>query len=216
MLLSFLLGCVVTFFLIYRRADTPTRQGIGRALVLGLILTIAIGAPMLGSWLDRLDPANAGDVGTILGRFDEYSAFFEGFAAAPLLGQGMGHLFTYPSDFDWTLRDVGITVCHSHLFFILGTCGLVGAGLYYTLLASTLWRLVRHAGRRHQDITSVGVLAGAAGSFVTGVVYTLTSTTFTALSYNLVLAVLMLAAHTRWVEAGPPIGIRGEGPHEPA
>jgi hypothetical protein len=48
------------------------------------------------------------------------------------------------------------------------------------------------------------------------VVYTLTSTTFTALSYNLVLAVLMLAAHTRWVESGPPIGVRGESPHEPA
>ena len=212
MLLSFLLGCVVTFFLIYRRADAPTRRGIGRALVLGLIVTIAIGAPMLSSWLDRLDPANEGDVGTILGRFDEYSAFLEGFAAAPLLGQGMGHVFTYPSDFDWTLRDSGITVCHSHLFFILGTCGLVGVGLYYSLLASTLWRLLRKAGLRHLDITSIGVLAGAAGSFVTGVVFTLTSTTFTTLSYNIVLAVLMLVAQTRWVDAAPPLGTPGKDP----
>jgi hypothetical protein len=203
MLLSFLLGCLVTFFLIYRHADTPTRRSIGRALVLGLIVTIAMGAPMLGSWLDRLDPASEGDVGTILGRFDEYSAFLEGFAASPLLGQGMGHVFTYPSDFDWTLRDSGITVCHSHLFFILGTCGIVGAGLYYALLASTLWRLLRNAGLRHLDITSTGALAGAAGSLVTGVVFTLTSTTFTALSYNIVLAVLMLVARTRWDHAAP-------------
>jgi O-antigen ligase len=199
MLAAYLVGLVLALLLMLRHAQAGLRQQILRRLTIGLLVSAAASAPMLASWVERLDPANEGDVGTILGRIDEYTAFWTAFTESPLLGLGMGHLATYPSDFDWTLRDTGITVCHSHFFFLAGTGGIVGMALYYGLLVQALLRLLgslANASRTAPD--RMATVAGLAGSVVAGVLFTLTSTTFTALSYNLFLAIFLFCATTDW------------------
>ena len=198
MLAAYLIGTAVAAGILLWHGDSATRRRTGRRLLAGLFAVMALGAPLMAQWLDRLDPDSQGDVGTILGRLDEYTAFLDAFIASPLLGKGMGYLATYPSDFDWTLRDTGITVCHSHLFFFAGTTGVVGMVLYYGLLATGLWRLAAKARAVRTDPLRLGAVVGMTGAMVAGVLFTLTSTTFTALSYNLFLAVFLFCASIDW------------------
>ncbi len=198
MLLAYLVGATAAIVVLLRHGDAAMRRRIGQRLLVGTLLVLVLAAPLLAQWVERLDPASEGDVSTILGRLDEYSAFFDAFASSPLLGKGMGYLATYPSDFDFALRDNGITVCHSHLFFLAGTTGLSGMLLYYGLLVSSWLRLVAQAGRVVQRPDRLMPIAGLAGAVLAGVLFTLTSTTFTALSYNLFLGVFLACASTDW------------------
>lgn len=199
MLAAYLLGMLVAVLLMLRHAQRPLRRQIVQRLAAGLLLALLASLPMLAPWLERLDPASEGDIGTILGRIDEYTAFWTAFTDSPVLGRGVGYLATYPSDFDWTLRDSGITVCHSHFFFLAGTGGIVGMALYYGLLGTALLRLLHRLPAAARRATSrLATAAGLGGAVVAGIAFTLTSTTFTALSYNLFLGVFLIAATTDW------------------
>lgn len=200
MLLAYLAGAAVAVVALVWHGDAALRRRTFQRALAGLAAVGVLTAPLLVQWLDRINPASEGDVGTILGRLDEYSAFTEAFLSSPLLGRGMGHLVTYPSDFDFVLRDIGITVCHSHLFFLAGTTGIVGMALYYALLGSGLADLWRHARRVGGDAARLGSVAGIAGAAVAGILFTLTSTTFTTLSYNLFLAAFLFCARTDWIQ----------------
>ena len=198
MLLAYLIGVAAAIFVMSRHGGAAMRKRIWQRLLVGMLIVLVLAAPLVAQWVERLDPTSEGDVGTILGRLDEYTAFFEAFAASPLLGKGMGYLASYPSDFDFVLRDNGITVCHSHLFFLAGTTGLLGMFLYYGLLVSGWFRLLGQANRAGQQPDRLMVIAGMAGAVLAGVLFTLTSTTFTALSYNLFLGVFLICASTEW------------------
>ena len=200
MLGSFLVGASISVTIIFRRLEVPARRKFIRAVAVGVAGITALGIPLLSIWLERLDPTSDNDVATVLGRLDEYQAFLDGFMASPIIGQGLGHMFTFPSLFDMMLRENGITVCHSHLFFIAGTTGLLGIILYYFPLVATFFELVRRTrhttgGRANEGL---GALAGMAGSLVAGILFTLTSTTFTTLAYNLFLAIFLLGSRIDW------------------
>lgn len=201
MLLAYMIGAATAIFVMLRHGGASMRRLIGQRLLLGVMIVLALAAPLVAQWVERLDPTSEGDVGTILGRLDEYSAFFEAFAASPLLGKGMGYLATYPSDFDYVLRDNGITVCHSHLFFLAGTTGLLGMLLYYGVLVSGWFRLLGQVKRVAEQPDRLVLIAGMTGAVLAGVLFTLTSTTFTALSYNLFLGVFLICARTDWGSA---------------
>ena len=89
-------------------------------------------------------------------------------------------------------------MCHSHLFFLAGTTGVVGLVLYYSLLAAALVTIWRQAKKAAGNLQQLCLLSGLAGATVAGVVFTLTSTTFTTLSYNLFLAIVIFASRTEW------------------
>jgi O-antigen ligase len=197
MLLAYLVGALLSTVLLFRRSPRSLRAMMGRRILSGLLISAVLALPFVEQWMDRVNPASVDDVGTILGRLDEYTAFFHAFVSSPVLGQGMGHLATYPSDFDFILRDEGITVSHSHLFFFAGTTGIVGVLLYYALLGIALMRLWRRT-RAAAETANLTAVAGMAGAGVAGILFTLTSTTFTTLSYNLFLAVLVYCAWTDW------------------
>lgn len=198
MLLAGLVGMVASAIILARFGSRDLRRRVLVRGVLGLALLALVSIPFMPQWLGRVSPESLGDLGTILGRLDEYTAFYEAFVASPFLGQGMGHVVTYPSEFDFTLRDAGITVCHSHLFFLAGTTGVVGIVLYYACLTDAMWRMVGQARRCASDPGRLGLIAGLCGAAISGIAFTLTSTTFTTLSYNLFLAILVLASHTNW------------------
>jgi O-antigen ligase len=197
MLLAYLVGAALSAILLFSRAPRSLRRTICRRFLWSLLVFGVLALSFAQQWLNRIDPANVGDVATILGRFDEYRAFYNAFTSSPVLGQGMGYVARYPSDFDFVLRDEGITVCHSHLFFFAGTTGIVGVMLYYGLLGTALLKLWRRVPTLGESANLVAV-CGMVGASIAGIIFTLTSTTFTTLSYNLFLAVLLHCAWFDW------------------
>jgi O-antigen ligase len=201
MLLAYLLGSILGVVYMYRYGDQKLRRQIVLRGSAGLAIVGFLTLPVLAQWAERVNPESTGDVATILGRLDEYAAFLEAFLESPIVGKGVGYVATYPSDFDHTLRETGITVCHSHLFFFAGTTGILGLILYYGFLTIGLRDLWRQAKHLRNDADAIGEVAGLAGAVVAGIVFTLTSTTFTTLSYNLFLAIFLYRARSGWRKA---------------
>jgi hypothetical protein len=199
MLLAYCAGIAIVFWLLITgHSNHHQRRHVFKVLGYFATAVLLLSTPFIAPWLSRLDPESEGDVGTILGRFDEYAAFLDGFFNSPIFGQGLGHLFVYPSLFDLTLSERGITVCHSHFFFLAGTTGLVGMLLYYTVIGAGIMRHWKMSRSMSMGDDSVGYVIGMLGAAVTGLLFTLSSTTFTTLSYNLFLAIFLHTSRLNW------------------
>jgi O-antigen ligase len=198
MLLAYLLGVAATVTSLSYGSGAKQRGVMRKRTAIALLLICVLYSTFLTQWMERFDLEREADLGTILGRADEYTAFLEAFISSPVLGKGIGYVAVFPSKFDFTLRDRGITVPHNHLVFFAGTTGIVGMLLYYGVLGATLARLWRASRQVDEDDVSLALLAGMIGALISGVAFTLTSTTFTTLSYNLFLAVIIHCAWTDW------------------
>jgi O-antigen ligase len=156
------------------------------------------------SWEARLDPSVAGNSGTVIGRVDEIRAFLAAFRESPVLGKGLGYRFSDPGSFDFSLA-FGIFVPHNHFAFVAGTMGIVGLALYYGVLVSA-WRRSRAISkRRNLDPEYRRTMIALVASLGTGFLFTLSSTSFTTLSYNLLIAVIVFASRLRWAGAEQPV-----------
>jgi O-antigen ligase len=191
-------GTLVVWQLASRGVNRRQRRRMVRIIAVLAIAFIVLALPFAESWLGRIDPESVGDVATILGRLDEYAAFVEGFLDSPIFGRGLGHSFIYPSLFDLTLSEVGITVCHNHFFFLAGTTGLVGIALYYSVFVVGMVRHWRVANGTSLGRETQGYVIGSLGAALAGMLFTLSSTTFTTLSYNLFLAIFLHTAQVDW------------------
>jgi hypothetical protein len=199
MLLAYGVGAVlVLWMLIIGKSDGCQRRRALARLGFFAVAIVFLALPFVAPWLSRLDAGSEGDVATILGRFDEYAAFLEGFFHSPIFGVGLGHLFVYPSAFDLTLSEQGITVAHSHFFFLAGTTGLVGVLLYYTVIGIGIARHWKSSKKVWKEDGTKGYVIGLLGAAVAGLLFTLTSTTFTTLSYNLFLAIFLHSSRLDW------------------
>jgi O-antigen ligase len=194
LLIAYLVGAVATVtLLVYRSMRSVRRMVILRALV-GAVLCSLLGILFAPQWMERISGGDERDIATVLGRLDEYRAFYEAFLSSPLLGQGMGYVVTDSEAVGYQMRSVGVMRPHSSLFFFAGTTGLAGLILFYGLLGSTFVRLWRASCTVVGDTDSLALIAGMVGAGIAGIFYTLTSTTYNALSYNVFLGILILTA----------------------
>jgi O-antigen ligase len=104
----------------------------------------------------------------------------------------------FRSDYDLILTYLGIMVCHNHFFFFLGSTGLVGVFLYYGVILGSFYQLFRAAGDNRLEPPKRHLAAQLLGFGVVGFVFTLSSTTFTTLTYNVGLALIIYAATLPW------------------
>lgn len=208
MLAAYLVGVVTVVLLGVMTGALSLKRVVWTAsawLVLFVVLArSAAGQALASRWLGRLDPRSISEMGTVFGRMDEYRAFFLTFSETPLFGSGLGTVVTFSSQFDFLLRDRGITLPHSHVFFFLGTTGLVGAGLYYALIGGCAWRLVKRLRAATRDGSTRNAYILSLGALMTGFLFTLTSTTYSALSYNVTLAALLFISRGSW---DPPVQV---------
>jgi O-antigen ligase len=193
LLMAYLVGAAATVMLLVRRATRSVRGVVIRRLLAGAVLCSLVGIPFVPRWMERISGGDERDIATVLGRLDEYRAFYEAFLSSPLLGQGMGYVVTDSAAVGYQMRTEGVMRPHSSLVFFAGTTGLVGLLLYYGLLSSAFKRLWR-ASYAVGDTDNLALIAGMAGAGIAGVLYTLTSTTYSALSYNIFLGILMFTA----------------------
>lgn len=199
MLIAYIVGVAIVLWRLTSGSSNHQRRRVLKLVTIFTVLVVLLAIPFFSSWLNRLDSGNEGDVATILGRFDEYSAFLEGFYSSPIFGQGLGHLFFGRlSLYDLTLSENGITVCHSHFFLLAGATGLVGMLLYYTVIGAGIVRHWRVSKKMPSVDDSRGYVIGMLGAAVAGFTFTLSSTTFTTLSYNLFLAIFLHTSRLDW------------------
>lgn len=157
----------------------------GAIAIIGLFTFADALLAVLDAILGRTVGGDIGDENTILGRLDEYSAALEGFALDPLLGQGLGYQFWFPSPYDLQLSILGTAVPHSHFFFVLGAAGLVGVLVYYGLQFGAFRRIALAISREKEgDIEQKVVCTAFLSGFLGGALFTLSSTTFTVVGYN--------------------------------
>ncbi len=197
MLGALLIGCLTAFL-----ALGIALRGRRLALLGGALSFAALGVvvfvPFLGQWQSRLSAESVEGGRSILGRVEELRVFGEGFLASPVIGQGIGHQFADPSSVDIVLATVGIALPHSHVAFVAGSTGLIGLLLYYGVVGGALLRAFRLLGRLKSRPEDFGILLALSAGFGTGVLFTLTSTTYTALSYNYYLAFALFALRLPW------------------
>jgi O-antigen ligase len=96
-------------------------------------------------------------------------------------------------------------VCHNHFFFLLGSTGLIGVVLYYSVVLGALLKLFRAAGDSRMEASKRFLAAQLLGFGVVGFVFTLSSTTYTALTYNVGLALIVYASALPWKMNGDAV-----------
>ena len=194
MLLAFLAGLIFSIFYLTKKFFKGKKIRIFSRLIFVIFLGFLVLSPILLRLLLRFDINDTSSLGTILGRIDEYIIFFNGFLSSPIFGQGLGHIFQGYSAYDMTLYTKGITICHGHPFFFLGTTGIVGFSLYYLLIAQAFFSLSSKklfiAVNERYQIIIISLNCG----LIAGFIFTLSSTTFNSMSYNLFLAFYIFCA----------------------
>jgi hypothetical protein len=206
MVLVMLVGCILAIL------STPFvraagRQGGGMGAVIRAVLILAAGAfastPWWGTWAQRISPDSTEDIGTLVGRLQEIEAFLQAFYGSPLLGRGLGSRIYNFESIDLALQLGGLTLPHNHLAFFAGTTGLVGIVLYYSVVLSAPLRLCMSAlrGRVSPEHGPMALALGLAG--LVGIAFTLSSTTYSTLSYNLTLSIVIFASRTLPVDRLP-------------
>jgi hypothetical protein len=193
LLIAYLVGAAVTVMLLVRRSTRSVRGVVIRRALAGAVLCSLAGIPFVPQWIERISGRDERDIVTIIGRVNEYRVFYEAFLSSPLLGQGMGFAVVDYESIWSQMRYGGVARPHSHLFFFAGATGLVGLLLYYGLLSSAFMRLWR-ASYTVRDTDNMALIAGMVGAGIAGILYTLSSTTYNALSYNIFLGILMFTA----------------------
>jgi len=199
LLLALLVGCVLAV-LATPFVRTVGKQGGGTAALLRAVLILAAvglaSAPWWATWAQRISPDSAEDLGTIVGRFEEIAAFLQAFSDSPLLGRGIGSRIFNPESIDLALRLDGLTVPHNHLAFFAATTGVVGMALYYWVVVGAPLRLCMAVlrGRVSRADAPMALALGLAG--LVGLAFTLSSTTYSTLSYNLALSTVIFASRT--------------------
>lgn len=204
LLIAFVIGAGATFVLLLASTRKATRLRILGRTFLGVAVLAALALPFAAQWLERLDPADEQDLVTITGRLDEYAAFFNAFLTSPVIGVGMGQIIVDPSSFVYPLGFEGIARCHSHLFFFLATTGIVGLCLYYALTGAAFVKLWKQCRRATGHVSEQAAAAGLFGAGVAGFVYTMSTTMFNTLSYNIFWAVILYTAWNPVLPHRPP------------
>lgn len=210
MVLTLLVGCVLAILAtpFVREAGKGGKAGGGMGALLRAVLILGAGTlastPWWGTWAQRISPDSVGDVGTIVGRFEEIMAFLQAFDDSPLLGRGIGSRIFDSQSIDLSLQLQGLTVPHNHLAFFAGTTGLVGLILYYWVVVGAPVRLcvATLRGRVSANDAPMALALGLAG--LVGIAFTLASTTYSTLSYNLVLSIVIFASRTFPVDRPSP------------
>lgn len=198
LLLSYLVGFGSAYVLLRSSLSLKERRRIRRRIA-GLIgLAVIIALPFLGEWINRLSSSEGDPIQTALGRIDEYKAFTGAFLESPVFGAGIGARISQESWHDLTLAEVGITLCHSHFFFFIGTTGVVGVLLYNWVILDALKKLARRRLEAAGDPPFQAIYFGMFGAVIAGYTFTLTSTTYSILSYNLAIAVAYYLATTKY------------------
>lgn len=197
MLGALLIGCLTALVVL-----GIALRGRRLAVLGGALIAAALGAvvflPFLGKWQGRLSAETLESSTTIVGRVEELRVFGEGFLASPVIGQGIGHQFADPSSLDLVLATVGLALPHSHVAFVAGSMGLIGLLLYYGVIGAALVRAARLMARLRSQPEEFAVLLALSAGLGTGLLFTLTSTTYTALSYNYYLAFALFALRLPW------------------
>lgn len=170
--------------------------------ITSLVLAVPVAATLpylIPMWKQRtLDPA---EFNTVLGRLDEIRASFTAFAESPLLGKGVGHRLVYPSVWDLILSTDGIMNPHNQVAFMFAIGGLVGAALYYWLMLDTGVRAALLLKRHRTDIELFSGVLGLLIALIAGVIFTLTTTMYSAISYNVFLAFIIYFVRRLWNRA---------------
>lgn len=198
MLVAFIVGAALATLLLLRHAAPAVRRRAIKRSVAVACLGTASAMPFVHQWWQRFSLEKVEDVRVIAGRLDEYGMFLDLFTTSPLFGAGIGYVAIAADAASYMLSTEGVARPHSHLFFLAGTTGITGMILYYSVLASALRRVWMSCRTARRDETAVACLAGLAGGGVAGILYTLTTTMYTTLSYNIFLAVLIFASRVRW------------------
>ena len=188
----------ILLFLIFFVFQAPKGQQLKAYFLVGFLFinivafTILFGIGLLERFVDEGDR----EIVTILGRLDEFNAFYNGFQENKIFGKGLGSVFEGYSEFDLSLNLDGLTTCHSHLFFILGTTGIVGAILYYVPIFLSIYILLIKPNSKINKLFN-SELQIVACAFSAGFIFTLSSTTFNSVVYNLFLGFLLYSANLK-------------------
>ncbi len=199
MILTMLAGCVLAV-LATPFIRTAATQGHRLGALLRAVLIMGTGTlasvPWWSTWAERISPDSVDSVGTIVGRFEEISAFLLAFVDSPLLGRGIGSRIFNSESIDLALRLEGLTLPHNHLAFFAGTTGILGLVLYYWVVLSAPFGLCMAVLRRRVPLADapMSLALGLAG--LVGVAFTLSSTTYSTMSYNLALSIVIFASRT--------------------
>ncbi|MGQ0703332.1 MAG: O-antigen ligase family protein [Gemmatimonadales bacterium] len=198
MLAALLIGCLASLGALALVRRGRQLVGVLASAVAATVVGLALVPPFLTRWEARLSSENLEGISTLVGRVEEFRAFWTEFRQSPLTGQGLGHQFGDPTSSDIGLATVGLTLPHNHLAFVAGTLGVVGLVLYYGVLVGALGRGARllHRWRREPQVYTLilAILAGLGA----GLTFTMASTTYTALSYNYFVAFAVYALRLRW------------------
>ncbi len=186
---AWLVVCVVVSgiasFLTYSRG-TYLSLGLGIAVMIGLTATTSrkraldavifalvviaatagvmqmIGVSLQSSFVERTKSISLTDVDlSIAQRLFEWNTAWNAFRAHPILGAGLGHLFTfYLPTFKWFTYNY----CHNSYLYVLSKTGLVGFTAFAIFLASWGLALLR-AYRRATDDGVRGMVLGWSAVF---------------------------------------------------